>query len=193
MKTVSFLGVLLYVLLWINIRPPNQRINRCTGEIWGPNLLLSEKAFGPSHHLLRLVLKKQTNTRFFKVTSFGPIAVTFSGLKWPPFRESNGHFKEAGMHVDSMTQEGIWLFYDTMISGQIAYISKTWITTAFWGRIPLLNHYLDLFGVTNCRFRRYNLPKEHHPPILCFYNILFPWKSNHHSLQVGGNEFHIFL
>ena len=24
-------------------------------------------------------------TRFFKVTSFGPIAVTFSGLKWPPF------------------------------------------------------------------------------------------------------------
>ena len=66
--------------------------------------------------------------------------------------------------------------------------SKTWITAAFWGRIPLLNHHLGF----NWRFGRYNLPKEHHPPILYFYNILFPWKSNHHSLQVGFTSFTFF-
>ena len=52
------------------------------------------------NHKDQKLLGKQINSdtyQFLHLTSFGPIAVTFSGLKtWPPFEESKGHFEKAG-------------------------------------------------------------------------------------------------
>ncbi len=64
------------------------------GKVWkkhektSPGLKGLKKNDG-SHH--------SPSTRFFKMTSFGPIFVTFSGLKCPPFGESKGLSEEAGI------------------------------------------------------------------------------------------------